>query len=322
VKPSVSVVIPAYNSADTIAETVQACLNQDYPAVEVIIIDDGSTDDTGKIVRQYPVRYARQENSGPAAARNTGWKQAHGEIICFTDSDCVPEPTWVSKLVSMLADERVGGAGGSYSIRNPQNLLAACVHEEITQRHLCIPRQVDYLGGFNVCYRRTVLEAVGGFDQGYRTASAEDNDLSYRVKKQGYELLFDADARVAHLYPTRLIRYLRRQAEHGYWTMRLYRTHPDMATGDAYARLVDHIEPPLFLITIGLIPLGFIRPVLYVLLGLGGANLALQFPMAVSIVRRTGVVKYLALVPITFLRGFARAIGMLAGIVRFWLLRG
>jgi len=320
-KPSVSVVIPAYNSAGTIAEAIRACVNQDYPAVEVIVVDDGSTDDTGEIVRQFPVRYVRQENNGPATARNTGWRQSRGEIICFTDSDCVPEPAWVSKIVSMLVDERAGGAGGSYDIRNPQNLLAACVHEEIVQRHLRMARQVDYLGGFNVCYKRAVLEAVGGFDQSYRMASAEDNDLSYQVKKRGYELLFDADARVAHLYPTRLMHYLRRQAWHGYWTMKLYRAHPDMATGDVYARLMDHVEPPLFLITIGLIPFGFIRPVPYVLLGLVGIDLALQFPMAISVIRRTKAIKYLTLVPITFLRGFARAIGMLAGMIRFWLLR-
>jgi len=319
--PCVSIVIPAYNAQSTIGDVLEGCLAQGYGGeIETIIVDDGSTDDTAQAVSRFPVRYIRQKNSGPAAARNLGWKQARGEIIFFTDSDCVPEPTWISQLIARLSDDEVGGAGGTYSIQNPNNLLAACIHEEIVQRHLRMPRRVDYLGGFNVCYRRSVLEAVGGFDEHYRTASAEDSDLSYRVKKQGYDLVFDDRARVAHLHPTSLGRYLTRQTEHGYWTMRLYRMHPDMALGDVYARFVDHIEPPLFLVTVALVPFGFIPWVWSVLLTLVTVDLALQLPVAISIVRRTRAVKYLALVPVTFLRGFARAAGMLAGIARFWLL--
>lgn len=317
--PTVTVVVPAYNASRTIAACIEGTLSQVYPKIEVIIVDDGSTDDTAAIVQRYPVKYVYQDNSGPAAARNTGWKLAQGEIVCFTDSDCVPEPAWVSSLVDMLCKEDVGGAGGSYSIRNSHNLLATCVHEEIVQRHLRMPRQVDYLGGFNVCYKRTVLEAVGGFDEGYCTASSEDCDISYRVTKLEYKLLFDVKARVVHLYPTNLFHYLRRQAQHGYWTMKLYRAHPDMAGGDAYARLIDHVKPPLFLLTLGLIPFMFFRPARYVLLGLFAIDLAVQLPMALAVVRRTKAVKHLILIPITFLRGFARAIGMLTGIVRFWL---
>ncbi|MBU0492665.1 MAG: glycosyltransferase [Chloroflexi bacterium] len=321
--PLVSIIIPAYNARAVIGDAIAGCLAQDYAGeVEVIVVDDGSTDDTGAVVQRYPVRYVWQANSGPATARNAGWRRARGEIVFFTDADCVPEPAWVSRLVRWFADEAVGGAGGTYGIRNPENLLAACVHEEIVQRHQRMPRQVDYLGGFNAAYRRRVLEQVEGFDEGYRTASAEDNDLSYRVKKLGYTLVFDAEARVAHLHPTALPRYLRRQADHGYWTMKLYRAHPDMAGGDAYARFIDHLEPPLCLLTLGLAPFALVRWVRYALMGLVGLDLVIQLPLALAIVRRTRRARYLALAPVTFLRGFGRAVGMLAGIVRFWLWPG
>jgi glycosyltransferase involved in cell wall biosynthesis len=98
-RPLATIVVPAYNAARTIKACVEACLNQDYAAVEVVVADDGSTDDTARIVRSYPVHYLWQENAGPASARNRGWRAATGEIVCFADSDCVPASDWVSRLV-------------------------------------------------------------------------------------------------------------------------------------------------------------------------------------------------------------------------------
>lgn len=97
---TVTVVIPTYNAERTLGKTIEACLNQDYPKekLEVIVVDDGSTDNTAQIVKRYPVRYIFQEKGGPAKARNTGWKNAKGEIICFTDADCIPPKDWVEKF--------------------------------------------------------------------------------------------------------------------------------------------------------------------------------------------------------------------------------
>ncbi|HHT9153402.1 MAG TPA: glycosyltransferase family A protein, partial [Candidatus Hypogeohydataceae bacterium YC40] len=75
----ISVVIPAYNAEKTIGKTLEACLNQDYAGkIEIIVVDDGSTDGTAKEVKRYPVKYIYQENAGPASARNRGWREAKG----------------------------------------------------------------------------------------------------------------------------------------------------------------------------------------------------------------------------------------------------
>ena len=319
---SISVVIPAYNAARTIAPCVEACLAQDYPTVEIIVVDDGSTDDTASIVQRYPVRYLRQDNAGPATARNRGWRAATGEIICFTDSDCVPARDWVSRLVGGYTAQEIAGVGGTYGIANSDRLLATCVHEEIVQRHLQMPRYVNYLGSFNVSYRRCVLEEVGGFDESYRTASGEDNDLAYRVIKRGHKLVFTQEASVAHYHPTHLWRYLKQQFWHGYWRMKLYRRHSDMSRGDVYGGVLDFVQPPLCVATLALMPLALVWPGLGVCVGmLVLLDLVLQIPNTLRVVRRTRAAKHLALSPITWLRGYARGLGMVRGVWDFFVWR-
>lgn len=102
--PLVSIIIPAYNSAQYIAETIDACLQQSYTAIEIIVVDDGSTDDTVSIVESYDdkVRLIQQDNSGPAIARNTGIEAANGNYIQFCDSDDILHPQKIEKCMALL----------------------------------------------------------------------------------------------------------------------------------------------------------------------------------------------------------------------------
>jgi glycosyltransferase involved in cell wall biosynthesis len=317
-----SIVIPAYNAEKTLGRVLEACLSQDYPKenLEVILVDDGSVDRSSEIAKSYEsnaLKYIYQDNGGPAKARNTGWKASNGEIICFTDADCVPEKGWVAKLVASYSSPEIGGVGGSYDIVNGDKLLPACIHEEIRERHLRMPKVVNYLGSFNLSYRRNVLAEVGGFDESFTHASGEDNDLSYRIIQKGYTLLFNEHAKVAHCYPENLFNYLKQQLVHGYWRVKLHRIHPKMVKGDVYSGVFDYIQPPLFLVTLLFFPVIFITPfnVLFFLLLL--AELLLQLPFSLRVVMRKGEKKYLFLIPVTFLRGFYRSVGLLLGVVRF-----
>lgn len=328
----ISVVIPAHNSEKTIEKAVEGCLSQAYDKdnLEIVVVDDGSTDKTGEVAKQYPVKYIYQENAGPAAARNTGWKNARGEVVCFTDSDCVPEKDWVSRIVQGFSSMDISGVGGSYSIANPESLLARCVHQEIVERHRKMSGEVDFLGSFNVSYRKKVLEEVGGFNEEFKKASGEDNDLAYRIRKKGYKLIFDKEIKVAHYHQTNFFKYLKEQFQHGFWRMKLYRLHPDMAKGDRYAGILDFIQPPvamlilagLLLVTLTLIlPLqgggkseGVSRGLLPIISGLILLLVLLQFPLAFSVIRREKEISYLFLIPMLFFRAFARGLGMLKGI--------
>jgi len=317
---TVSIVIPMHNSARTIGRTLEACINQELPGAqtEIIVVDDGSTDKSVEIAEKLPVKVLRQENRGPAAARNRGWREARGKIICFTDSDCVPQRDWIQKLLRGYDSPKVGGVGGTYAIMNRDSVLASAIHEEIALRHQRQSGTVDYLGSFNLSYKKSVLEEVGGFNEEYTRASGEDNDLAYRVTKKGYRLAFVKNSAVAHYHPDRLLGYLRQQFWHGCWRMKIYKDHPEMTSGDSYGGMYDLMQPPMALLILLLCPLGLLYPVLDPVNGsLVFVLFLLQIPPAHAIVGRTGDRRHYRFAISTFLRGFSRGLGMLYGVIKF-----
>ncbi|MCC6155225.1 MAG: glycosyltransferase, partial [Candidatus Hydrogenedentes bacterium] len=226
----VSIVIPAHNAAATLGECLAAAINQTYTDREVIVVDDGSTDATPEIARKFPVVLIQQSKSGPAAARNAGGRIASGDIIAFTDSDCVAHCDWVSRLVEGFG-ECVGAVGGTYGIANTGNMLARIIHNEIRSRHARFGYEVDFLGSYNLAVRREVFNALNGFDENFTAASGEDNDLSYRIQDAGYALRYAPAAVVDHYHPERVVPYLRAQMRHGFWRMKLYAKHPRRSGG-------------------------------------------------------------------------------------------
>jgi glycosyltransferase involved in cell wall biosynthesis len=317
----VSVVVPAYNAAHTVSRAVEESLAQagDEIAVEVIVVDDGSTDDTAQRAAAAGAKVISQANAGPASARNRGWQAATGQVVCFTDSDCVPASHWLATLLQGFTDWRVGAVAGSYDIANSDSWLARWVHREIMERHERMPALVRAFGTYNVAIPRYVLEATGGFDPSYKRASGEDNDLSYRILKMGWRIAFMPEARVAHHHPERLWKYLKDQARHGFWRMKLYRAHPDMMSGDDYTRRRDRLEPILVLwifLLAGLAPLRvyFSLPLL---LGCMAGYLALHLSWPLRWWLQRGRVDALPYAGVTALRGFARTLGLCAGLLRF-----
>ena len=342
--PRATIVVPAYNAEATLERCLHACLHQTCPNIEVVVVDDGADDATPRIAKTFPVHYIRQENRGPAAARNRGAREARGDFVAFTDADCIPRPDWIEQLLAGFEEEIVA-VGGTYGIANPENMLARMIHEEIADRHASFQAQarrtsaprhagtsplceVDFLGSFNVMYRRQAFEAVGGFDESFPHASAEDNDLSYRLIDAGGRLRFNPRAIVNHYHPTRLIPYLRAQTRHGYWRVRLYVKHPNRAKkGDRYAGLTDLLAPAMALLAV-VVALcaeagrlfwsrATVPPAVEILI-----ILAYVLLVALRVIRlafRTGNREMLLFWPVVILRDPARGVGMLAGIARFIL---
>jgi len=322
----VSVVIPAYNAQQTIAEAVEQSVAQAKGPmeVEVVVVDDGSVDDTAKIAESAGATVIKQENAGPAAARNRGWKSATGQVICFTDSDCVPMSGWLENLLDGFRDRQVGAVAGSYEIANTGSWLAHWVHQEIMERHKRMPPFVRAFGSYNVAIPRYMLEATGGFDPKYRQASGEDNDLSYRIIKKGWRIAFRPQAKVAHHHPERVWKYLLEQYRHGFWRAKLYKAHPDMTGGDDYTRVRDRIEPILVLGILGfalLAVLGITRfmwPLFFLLV----LYFSIQLSWPVSWWLGEGKADALPYGGVTFLRGFTRTFGLVVGFLRFGLKKG
>ncbi len=310
----VTIIVPAYNAAATIAACLTACLNQTHPAKKIIVVDDGSTDDTPRIIQQFStVQYISQQNRGPAAARNRGAAEAETEIIVFTDADCVPHPDWLEQLVAGFSEDAVG-VGGSYGIANPENWLARLVHAEIMARHDRFSREVDFLGSFNVAYRKDRFDSVGGFDEHFRQASGEDNDLAYRLIDAGGKLCFIREALVDHYHPARLRPYLRTQLRHGVWRVALYAKHRRRASGDRYAGIADLLAPPLALFTAAAIVLSPLLSRVFPFIPLA-VYLLVRLKAAAPVLPRLTVREKGLFLGVALLRDVARGLGLIKGML-------
>ncbi|MCH8966333.1 MAG: glycosyltransferase [Planctomycetes bacterium] len=314
---SVSLVVPGRNCAST----VRQCLSAVAPLLdggrlgEIIFVDDGSTDETANIVAEFPVTYVKGSGRGSGAARNLGWREARHPLVWFIDADCVTEPDALDRLLPHLDDPTVGGVSGSYGIMNPESSLACLVHEEITQRHLAMPSRVNFLAAFNVLYRRTALEEVGGFDE--RFLKGQDAELSFRIHGAGHQLAFERQSRVKHYHPAKWLSYLRTQRQQGFWRVRLHLSHRGHAAGDSYSGWVDHIQPPLAMVTlvsIGLLPFPVFRwiPIAFLLM-----LAAAQLPMTCRLLGRLRQVRYAGVAVMSFVRAFWRGVGMTHGLLSY-----
>ncbi len=320
-EPAVALVIPARNAGATLGACLEsvAGLLEDGRLEEILVVDDGSTDDTAEVVRRFPgVGLIRTEQQGRGAARNVGWRAAKSPIIWFIDADCVAEPDALGHLLGHLREPRVVAVGGSYGNMRPDSLVACLIHEEIVERHRRMPADVNYLATFNITFRREALERLGGFDE--RFLRAQDTEISYRALDAGGRLRFDRRSRVKHFHTTSLRRYLRAQRQQGFWRMWLYFAYPGRAGGDAYSGVIDHLQPPLAMLLVGLSPLGLSRATRPVVLLLAAALILAQLPMTARLVRHTRRARNLWFIPFGSLRavwrGWGAALGSLSVLSR------
>ena len=312
-QPSVTLVIPGRNCASTLDRCLSSVvpLKESGQLTEIVFVDDGSTDETPHIAARYPVTVLTGKGQGPGAARNLGWRATECELIWFIDSDCVAEPDALEKLLPHLNDPEVAGVGGSYANLYPESLVASLIHEEIVARHRRMRREVNFLATFNVIYRRSVLSALSGYNEELKLA--QDAEFAYRVIANHHRLNFEIDSRVGHHHPRNLWRYLRTQTRQGYYRIKLYREHPAKVSGDSYAGIVDYLQPILSAGSLISLPCLFL-PWGWILLACCTMGVfLLQIPLTAKLLDQAGV-KMFAFPAFGFVRSYARALGMLAGV--------
>ena len=202
----------------TAANTLAACLESlgklNYPAYEVILVDDGSTDDTADMAAQFPkVRYIHQTNHGLSHARNTGAAAAKGEVFAYTDSDCMADADWLYYLIGTLVSGDYAGVGGPNVSPPAQNWVQACVAAAPGgPSHVLLTDTVaEHIPGCNMAFYRWAFESVGGFDPEYRKAG-DDVDFCWRVQQAGWVIAFSPTAIVWH-YRRFTLRAFRKQQD-------------------------------------------------------------------------------------------------------------
>jgi glycosyltransferase involved in cell wall biosynthesis len=231
--PKASVVVPAYNSAATIAACVESLKTLRYPDYETIVIDDGSTDSTAQIAEGTGARVIRIEHRGLASARNAGTEAASGEIVAFIDSDARADADWLYHLVEAITRRGAAAAGGPNFAPHSSDSSDA----DIAFAHAPgIPREVrgdgdelTQLCGCNMAITKVALREVGGFDTSF-IAAGDDVDLSWRLADLPAETkapLVDAPgAVVIHARRVTLRDYLRQQRSYGAGEGLLYKKYP------------------------------------------------------------------------------------------------
>jgi cellulose synthase/poly-beta-1,6-N-acetylglucosamine synthase-like glycosyltransferase len=201
-RPLVSVVIAAYNEAKVICRTIETVLGGVYRDVEIIVVDDGSSDGTAEVVRAayggHPrVRIIAKENGGKASALNRGLELAAGEVIVALDADTLFDRWTIERLVRHFADPQVGAAAGNVKVGNATNLLTRWQAIEYITSQNFDRRAYDLLNCITVvpgavgAWRREAIERAGGYSS---QTLAEDTDLTWAIRKLGYRIVTENEA--------------------------------------------------------------------------------------------------------------------------------
>jgi len=253
--PQISVVVCAYNAAETIEECLAHTRALDYPGLEVLVVDDGSTDATADIAERIcagdpRMRVVRAEHQGLSGARNIGWQQARGDLIAYLDSDAYPTPEWPYYLALGLDEPMVGGVGGPNLPPVTDSRVAQMVARAPggPVHVLSSDDRAEHIPGANMAFWRQVLEEVGGFDLVY-TAAGDDVDLCWKVLDRDWEIGFHPAALVWHHRRQSVRAYLRQQRGYGRSEALVAQRHPDRFTSLGTARwhglIYDSFAPSL-----------------------------------------------------------------------------
>jgi len=226
--PRVAVVVCAYNAERTIDQCLASLAVLNYPDYEVIVVNDGSYDRTLEIAEGYDYcRIISQPNKGLSVARNVGAEAATGEIVAYTDSDCVADPDWLTYLVAkMEASDLVACGGPNFPPPEDSLVPAAVAVAPGGPTHVLISDEVaEHIAGCNMAFRREVLIQLGGFDPIYR-AAGDDVDICWRFQDAGYTIGFSPAAVVWHFRRNTVAAYCTQQRGYGKAEALVYSKHP------------------------------------------------------------------------------------------------
>jgi GT2 family glycosyltransferase len=226
--PPVSVVVCSHNGAKTIRRTCEALMEVDYPEMEVIVVDDGSTDETASIAEGFGFTVIRTENRGLSAARNTGAEEAAGEYVAYLDDDAWPDPHWLKHIVHTFEQGGFAAVGGPNIPPLDESAVARCVARSPGGPiHVLFDDvRAEHVPGCNLAVRRSVLGEIGGFDPRFRVAG-DDVDLCWRLEDKGLDIGFSPGAMVSHRRRESVRGYLRQQRGYGRAEALLERKWPE-----------------------------------------------------------------------------------------------
>jgi O-antigen biosynthesis protein len=214
--PRISVIVCSYNGQRTLPDCLQGLSQLDYPNFEVIVVDDGSTDRTASIAREYGFTVISTENRGLSYARNTGLAAARGEIVAYLDDDARPDPHWLTYLAATFQTTNHVGVGGPNIAPPGDGPIADCVaNAPGGPIHILLSDQeAEHIPGCNMAFRAECLREIGGFDPQFRIAG-DDVDVCWRLQQRDWTLGFCPVAVVWHHRRNSIRTYWKQQMNYG-----------------------------------------------------------------------------------------------------------
>lgn len=232
--PKVSVIVATYNGERTLGACLRSLQRIEYPNYEVLVVNDGSTDQTAEIVREFPnVKLINQlVNQGLSVARNAGMKAATGDIIAYTDDDCRVSPHWLSYLCDgLLRSECVGIGGPNYLPPEDSAVARAVMASPGGPAAVLLNDQIaEHIPGCNMAFWKWALEEIEGFDPIFERAG-DDVDICWRIQQKGWQIAWHPAAFVWHARRNTVKAYLRQQYGYGEAESLLMRKHPGRFNG-------------------------------------------------------------------------------------------
>ncbi len=237
---SVAVIIPSYNRPDRLEACLKALIDDPAGGFDVIVVDDGSPEPLGPVCAAFGprVRCVRQENRGPAAARNRGVAESDARLVVFTDDDCRPAPGWVAAICAAQggdADRLVGGRVVNLLERNVYATASQTLCDFLYDYFDAESGDMPFFTSNNIACDRQRFEAMGGFDESFPLAAAEDRDFGLRWRATGGTLVFAPDAVVGHAHALSFRSFLRQHSNYGRGARHLHEVMDDR--GDYRPRL-------------------------------------------------------------------------------------
>ncbi len=225
----ISVIIPAYNAAQTIEKCLVSLINQTKPACEIIVADGGSTDSTIEKIQRFPdIILIHNERKHPGPGRNRGAETASGEILFFCDLDCVADKRVLEYHARAYKKRNdISGVMGTIGNASPKNNISNFVQKQFMVGDWILNLKTDgtvgsYLNGANFSIKRSIF-TENWFSEDL--VSYEDLDLLLRLKKKGIKIFYEPRAIVYHHHPTTLKQFLKRYIWYGEGLFQVYRTH-------------------------------------------------------------------------------------------------
>ncbi|MEM8630062.1 MAG: glycosyltransferase [Pseudomonadota bacterium] len=227
-----AIIIPSYNRPDKLAKCLEAVTTQDAGDYEVVVVDDGSPTPLSEVCVTFGerVRCIRQDNAGPAAARNTGACSTSAPFVAFTDDDCRPRKNWLSALQAAQAGDDGRLVGGLVINALPDDAYASASQslcDYLYEYFGAAEGNMPFFTSNNIGMSREGFERLGGFDETFTRAAAEDRDFGLRWRDTGGTLVYAPEALVDHYHSMTFAKYWRQHTNYGAGAFRLHEVLED-----------------------------------------------------------------------------------------------